>query len=76
MRGHCLISIKNEMNASDESCLLYTGLKRTSALPFSLECSQNKVTSKEKAQDICVEFFRTVGYIHKNLIIHTNIIHE
>lgn len=48
MGGHCLISVKNEMNASNESCLLYTGLERTSALAFSLECSQNKVTSKEK----------------------------
>ena len=49
MRGHDHISIKNEMNASNESCLLYTGLERISALPFSLECSQNKVTSKEKS---------------------------
>ena len=61
MRGHCLISIKNEMNASNESCPLYTGLERTSALTFRLECSQNKVTSKEKSSGHLCSIFVNCG---------------
>ena len=61
------------MNPSNESSLLYKGLERTSAL----NVPKTKWQAKKKAQDICVEFLWTVGYIHKNLfIIQTNIIHE